>query len=116
MMHALSGGSVKRDQPLFWCYYSALNKAKVAMRDGDWKLLARLSSPEGKALKARVINKANRDTFAGALLTDLELYKISTDIAEKEDLAKKHPEKVSAMAKKLEEIYRDMVRDAKAWQ
>ncbi len=116
MMNALSGGSVKRDQPLFWCYYSALNKAKVAMRDGDWKLLARLTSPEGKALKTRTITRANRDTFTKATLTDLELYKISSDIAEKEDLAKKHPEKVRAMAAQLKKIYRDVARDAKAWQ
>ena len=85
------------------------------MRDGDWKLLARVSSPEGKALRTRVINKANKDTFSKASLTDLELYKISTDIAEKDDLAKKHPEKVRAMAKKLEEIYRDVTSEARAW-
>ena len=115
MMHALSGGMVRREQPLFWCYLSALNKPKVAMRDGDWKLLARLRSSEGKPLKARVINKANQDTFSKALLTDLELYKISTDIGEKDDLAKKHPEKVRAMAKKREGIYRDVTSEARAW-
>ena len=85
------------------------------MRDGDWKLLARLRSSEGKPLKARVINKSNQGTFSKALLTDLELYKISTDIGEKDDLAKKHPEKVRAMAKKLEKIYRDVTSEAKAW-
>ncbi len=116
MMNALSGGKIKRNQPLFWCYYSALNKAKVAMREDDWKLLARLTSPEGKELKTRAITKANRDTFAGATLTGHELYKISSDITEKEDLAKKHPEKVRAMAARLREIYRDVAKDARAWQ
>ena len=64
----------------------------------------------------RAITKANRDTFAGAILTGHELYKISSDIAEKEDLAKKHPEKVRAMAARLKDVYRDVARDAKAWQ
>ena len=42
MMPALGGGEVDRSQPLFWCYYAALNRAKVAIRMGEWKLLASL--------------------------------------------------------------------------
>jgi len=107
---------VQRKQPLFWCYYSALNKAKIAIRDGDWKLLASLKSADGKNIKARSITESNRTLLKEAKLGDFELYKISKDINEMNNLAQKNPKELDALTKKLQSIYRDMVQDAKAWQ
>lgn len=116
IVNAFSGGMVNRHQPLFWCYYSALNKAKVAIRDGDWKLLAKLKSTDGSNLKTRALTKSNRKMFIEAQLGDYELYKISEDISEKNDQANKNPDKVQSMAAKLQTIYRSVVNNAKTWQ
>ena len=116
MVNAFGGSSVQRKQPLFWCYYSALNKAKIAIRDGDWKLLASLKSADGKNIKARSITESNRTLLKEAKLGDFELYKISKDINEMNNLAQKNPKELDALTKKLQSIYRDMVQDAKAWQ
>ena len=116
MVNAFDGSSVQRKQPLFWCYYSSLNKAKIAIRDGEWKLLASLKSADGKNIKARSITEANRTSLQKAKLGNFELYKISQDTGEINNLAEKHPEELNSMTQKLESIYKDVVQDAKAWQ
>ena len=107
---------MQRKKPLFWCYYSSLNKARIAIRDGEWKLLASLKSADGKNIKARSITEANRSLLQTANLGDFELYKISKDISEMNNLAEKHPKELNVMAQKLQSIYRDVVQDAKTWQ
>ena len=116
IVNAFGGSSVQRKQPLFWCYYSSLNKAKIAIRDGEWKLLASLKSSDGKNIKARSITEANRSSLQKAQLGDFELYKISKDISEKNNLSDKYPKELNSMAKKMESIYKDVVQDAKTWQ
>ena len=113
---ALVGGKMKREQPLFWCYYAALNEAKVAVRDGDWKLLATLESEAIKIGSVRAVTKGNRDQIAAAKFTRYELYKISEDIAEKNDLAAKMPEKVEAMGEVLRRLYGEVLEDAVVWE
>ncbi|MFL2478232.1 MAG: sulfatase-like hydrolase/transferase [Verrucomicrobiales bacterium] len=116
IVNAFGGSSVQRKQPLFWCYYSSLNKAKIAIRDGEWKLLASLKSSDGKNIKARSITEANRSSLHKAQLGDFELYKISKDISEKNNLSDKYPKELNSMAKKMKSIYKDVVQDAKTWQ
>jgi arylsulfatase A len=116
IINAFGGSSVRRKQPLFWCYYSSLNKAKIAIRDGEWKLLASLKSADGKNIKARSITEANRSSLLQVKLGDFELYKISQDIGEMNNLAEKNPKKLNFMAQKLELIYKDVVQGAKTWQ
>ena len=116
IVNAFGGSSVQRKQPLFWCYYSSLNKAKIAIRDGEWKLLASLKSSDGKNIKARSITEANRSSLQKAQLGDFELYKISKDISEKNNLSDKYPKELNSMAKKMKSIYKDVVQDAKTWQ
>ena len=116
IVNAFGGSLVQRKQPLFWCYYSSLNKAKIAIRDGEWKLLASLKSSDGKNIKARSITEANRSSLQKAQLGDFELYKISKDISEKNNLSDKYPKELNSMAKKMESIYKDVVQDAKTWQ
>ncbi|MEA1951999.1 MAG: sulfatase-like hydrolase/transferase, partial [Planctomycetota bacterium] len=67
------GKPVNRKTPLFWQYNRALGWAKVAMRDGDWKILA------------------------DAELKKFELYNIKNDISEKNNLAQKEPERLKKM-------------------
>ena len=50
---ALEGKSIKRQKPLIWAYYNALNEHRVAMRDGKWKVLAKLDLEQKISKPAR---------------------------------------------------------------
>jgi len=85
------GKPILRRQPLYWQYDRALGWAKVAMRDGDWKIL----------------------TDAG--LKRFELYDIKHDISEKTDLAQKQPERLAAMAATLKAIHDQVKAEGPTW-
>jgi arylsulfatase A len=67
---------VERLQPLYWKLLMAPN-AKVAMRVGDWKILA------------------------NAELTEFELYNLATDERETTDLKDTEPQRFAAMREQL---------------
>lgn len=67
---------VKRLQPLFWRLHMAPN-AKIAMREGDWKILA------------------------NAELTEFELYNLKDDSFETNDLKDKEPQRFHDMKGRL---------------
>ena len=67
------GKPIPRKQPLYWQYDRALGWATVAMRDGNWKILA----------------DANLKRF--------ELYDVQRDIGEKTDVAAQHPDVVKQL-------------------
>jgi len=78
VLSALNGraASAERTQPLFWRLHMAPNK-KIAMRDGDWKILANLE------------------------LTEFELYNLQTDPKEENDLQTKETERFNTLKTKL---------------
>jgi len=45
----IEGDSIARAKPLDWQYNRAGSKVKVALRDGAWKILARLEPPYSRA-------------------------------------------------------------------
>ncbi|MCG8587560.1 MAG: sulfatase-like hydrolase/transferase, partial [Pirellulales bacterium] len=90
---ALKGGTIERDKPLVWCYYNAINQRRVAMRDGDWKVLARLVDENGKQLRKQTnVHPGNAEMIQTAKLADIQIFKIVDDIAEKTDLATAEPD------------------------
>jgi len=88
---ALSGKSVDRSVPLYWQYDRALSHPKVALRDGDWKLLA------------------------DAELKTFELYNLRDDVAEAKNLAKQEPKRTQRLAEKLRKLHADVKRDGPTW-
>ncbi|MBN1818228.1 MAG: sulfatase-like hydrolase/transferase [Sedimentisphaerales bacterium] len=86
-----SGKTIKRSKPLYWQYDRALGKNKVAMRDGDWKLLA------------------NAD------LTEFELYNLDMDIREKNNRASDQTERVQKMAEGLRSMHRQILAEGPQW-
>ena len=40
-----AGEKIKRRTPLYWHFNYAQGPSKVAMRDGDWKIMATLTGP-----------------------------------------------------------------------
>ena len=87
-----TGGKVERKAPLYWQYDIALSSPfTVAMRRGDWKILA--------------------DTD----LTKFELYNLRNDIGENHNLAESEPEHLEAMKKTLMKLHAEIDAEAPVW-
>ncbi|MDA7882102.1 sulfatase-like hydrolase/transferase [Akkermansiaceae bacterium] len=107
---ALEDKAVVREKPLLWIYYNALNQQQVAMRDGDWKVLAKLSLS-----KLKTIDKSNADKVKSATLSDIQIFKVTDDIREEKDLSASRPEKLAELTKTLTKHYRELVEGSHVW-
>lgn len=81
---ALKGKELARKTPLFWRTHVSPAKDRVAMRIGDWKIVA------------------------NDRLTEFMLFDVQTDWQEKHDLANKMPTKLREMKAKLFETWADI--------
>jgi len=107
------GNPVDRKQPLFWHYYRAYGDAKVAVRDGDWKLVALWDA--GSAAPGRAYQQGDYAQIKGAKLVDFELYNLTEDIAESNDVSGDHPEITARLKKALLAKYNDVLSNAPNW-
>lgn len=107
----LGGKNVSREKPLLWIFYNALNERRVAMRHGDYKILARLNLPTYIA-----INSVNSGKVKNATLSDFQLFKVSTDLHESKDLSAIEPGKFAELKKLLETEYASLVEDSHVWE
>jgi arylsulfatase A len=109
----LRGESLARSKPLVWAYYNALNESRVAMRDGPWKVLAKLNG--GKLPRMQNVTREQLPNVRDAQLTDIEIYNLGDDIGETKNLARTNPELTTKLRTKLEEQYRELADDSHAW-
>lgn len=112
-LSAIEGRPLERDKPLVWAYFNALNDARVAMRDGRWKVLAKLNG--GGVAKLQNITTNSLPLVRDATLTDIEIYDLSTDVHEDKNLALTRPELKQQLAAKLETHYRELVTNSHVW-
>ena len=103
----------ERTKPLLWCYYNAINERRVAMRHGDWKVLARLDHP--KLRKFSNLNTGNAEIAKSAKLADIEIYKVIDDIGEAKNLASEKPEELKRLTGVLESAYKELIADSPVW-
>ena len=111
---AFNGKSVDRKKPLVWGYFNAINEHRVAMRHGDWKVLAKLDG--GSFGKLTNVNSANAAAVRGAELTDIEIYNVVSDISEQDNLASKKPEKLAELTEILNRSWAELVADSHVWK
>lgn len=110
---ALEGKPVERSKPLVWAYFNAINEARVAMRDGRWKVLARLSGPDIR--KMQNITTETLPIVRDAKLTDFEIYDIASDISEQTNLLASKPDLAKKLGARLEAHYRELVANSHVW-
>ncbi len=108
---ALTGKPVARKKPLAWCYYNALNDARVSLRDGDWKILGRLKDLGRKDH----LTVADEILIRSTPFDAFELYNLGQDIGEADDRLADPEAPLAAMAKKLETYYQRLVDDQVYW-
>ncbi len=108
-----SGQPIPRTTPLFWDYYRATGSPKVAMRDGDWKIVALWDGPE-KPLGNNV-NPASMKLIKTAKLTTFELYNLREDMAERNNLAASEPERLKRMSEMLVKKFVEVQKEGPTW-
>jgi arylsulfatase A len=107
---ALKNKAIERSKPLAWVYYAALNERRVAMRDGDWKVLATLNISTLRSVDSR-----NAAQVKAARLSDFQMFKITEDIGERHDLCGSQPKKLAELKQRLTTYYRDLIEDSHFW-
>jgi arylsulfatase A len=113
VLPVFKGGTVKRPKPLYWQFNRANNAAKVVIRDGEWKLLARLDVPSLKPSGG--ITTLEIDNVKQAKLAEFELYHIQSDIAETTDRSESEPKRFEQMKKQMQEIFEEVQAEAPRW-
>lgn len=108
---ALEGKNIEREKPLVWAYYNSLNERQVAMRDGDWKVLARLELP-----KFQNVSNENVQEVRAAPLKDFQIYNMRHDIGETRNLAPDDPQLRKRLEEKLKEHYAELLSDSHVWE
>jgi arylsulfatase A len=108
----LEGKTISRKRPLLWCYYNSTNEHRVAMRSGPWKMLAKLD--HGKLHKVSNVFGGNHDVIKAAELTDFELYRISDDVHEDNNLYPVAKESFE-LQKQMQAHYSELMRDSHVW-
>ena len=104
----------EREKPLIWCYYNAINEHRVAMRHGEWKVLAKMDRLDGK--KFSNLHPGNAEAARAAKLTDIQIYRVSDDIGEAKDLATQRPGELKRLTDTLEAAYSELVADSPVWE
>jgi arylsulfatase A len=111
---ALQGKKIDRKTPLFWHYYRALGEPRVAMREGDWVILAHCGPlPKGAGGSLRAGDMA---LIKAAKLTTFELYNLHDDLSQNHDLARQEPERLRALSARLRAMYREVIAEGPTWK
>jgi len=108
----LQGNSIEREKPLAWCYYNAINEAKVALRDGDWKILGTLKDFG----KKDHITAEMEEMIKTTPFESYEIYNLKEDRSEENDLMGSDKAPIEALTGKLQAFYDDLVEDQPYWK
>ena len=103
----------QRPKPLLWAYYNAINDARVAMRHGPWKVLARLD--DGKLPRFENLTPDRLKKVQTAKLTELEIYNLEQDPGETLNLAGRGLPEEPMLAELLQQQYQSLAADSPAW-
>ena len=111
----LETGNFERTKPLIWAFYDATNARRVAMRMGDWKIMARLELDNEELPHIHNLYDGNIEEVKRAELTDFVLFNLSNDIAESEDLSLENPEVFKLMKAEFELQYLELLEGSHVW-
>jgi arylsulfatase A len=115
MSPIFAGAAIPREKPLLWCYYNALNETQVALRDGPWKILARLEVDGEPLAKQHAILETNVREIKKARLGSFELYNVHSDVREYHEASALRPAVFERMKALLIREYTELLDDSPAW-
>jgi arylsulfatase A len=112
----LDNGEFNRSKPLIWAFYDAINEQRVAMRSGDWKIMARIENNGATLPRIHNLYDGNIGLVKNAKLVDYVLFNLKNDINESEDLSKKEPEVFSKMKAEFLIQYKALLDESFVWK
>ncbi|MCH2127930.1 MAG: sulfatase-like hydrolase/transferase [Pirellulaceae bacterium] len=107
------GRSIERATPLYWHFYAARGKQRVAIRIGDWKLAAELDAVP--AHDRAGIDARDQQGVKAAQLGTMALYNLVVDIGETMDWQASEPERFAQMREILQSKYREIQSESPKW-
>ena len=108
-----AGQPIKRTVPLYWQHNFTHSAPRVAMREGDWKILATLDGPQLRP--GSDITDEATEAIKTARLQRFELYNLRDDVGETTDLASREPKRLEAMVAKLQKMYAQVQEETPRW-
>ncbi|CAM3327591.1 sulfatase [Zobellia roscoffensis] len=109
-------GQFTRKKPLIWGFYNALNEHQVAMRHGDYKILARLKKDGEYLPNLNNIYKGNEELIKSSELADFELYNLKEDNKESANLVVDNPMVFNKMKALLKTEYKALLEESHIWE
>ena len=108
-----AGRPIERKTPLYWQFNVAHSKPKVAMRIGDWKILASLSGKDVKPYGD--IRPEDQQSIKLSELKTFELFHLREDIGETTDRAQSEPKRLREMSAALNKMYHEVRDESPVW-
>ena len=99
-------------RPLIWAYYNGINEARVAMRRGRFKVLARLN--EGRFPRRQNLTPVTLAEAKSAALTDFQIYDLATDPGETSNLFDRGVPEQRVLLDAIRTGYAELVSDSPA--
>ena len=112
LLPLLSGGKATRRSPLYWHFNQAIGGPQVALRSGDWKILATLDKP---TQAGTALNEQTEGDFKSAEPVEFQLYNLRDDIGEMRNLAISQPENLNEMKALLLAKYHEVRAESPTW-
>lgn len=91
MVPAFSGEPIERSVPMYWRTHISSPDSRVAMREGDWKVVGNVD------------------------LTEFLLFNLADDPEETTDLSDRHPDRFRAMTERLVRLNASVLGDGPDW-
>jgi arylsulfatase A len=107
------GESSQRGKPLYWQFNYRRDWPQVAMRDGDWKLLASLT-PADQGNLTNVTSEQMRQ-LKSCKLDEFQLYNLRDDLGETSDLSDMHPDKFRRMVRQMLDMFTEVQQAGPVW-
>jgi arylsulfatase A len=106
------GESVARQEPLYWHFNRAAGRYQVALREGDWKILARLDQ---LAAPGNSITAADEAAFQAAEPTEFALYNLRQDPSETTDRSQTENDVFAKLQARLVAKYHEVRDESPTW-
>ncbi len=115
----VEGKPVERPKPLFWWMFHARGGKQACLRDGHWKILARMtpqSDPPNLLDGARPpARQPSMDFIKETELGGFELFNLREDPNETTDLSASEPERLAAMTKAIVAMHKEVQAEGPVW-
>jgi arylsulfatase A len=109
----LNNEKLNREQPLFWFYYNAFSYTTMAMRKGDFMMLARRT--EEQYMPGTGFEPSRMPAIKESKPRSYELYNLKDDVGQTRFVQDVYPEIYEGMKFEIDKIFSDVQKESPVW-